>query len=912
MLMPNANPHRLIKMPNMRSQDLFMKTTTNQKFLKLVEQGLNQVEAEHTFLVDAFVDVLQSMGQERAAGLIKGRLKQVSPDHLDDACVQAVSFYFQLLNLAEEHVANSMRRTREATLGVACEPGHWGHYLSRLKDARIQPATVRKQISELWVEPVFTKHPTEAKRWSVLGIHREIVRLLRHREGERTPREAEQNANQVRAIIERLWLTGEIYMHKPQVKDELENLLYYLREVFPSVFNRLDENLEYAWRETWPEEAPLQLEELPHLQFGSWVGGDRDGHPLVTAEVTAATFETMRSTAVQIIRTRLQELAQRLTFSEVRSEVPKPLLKQLKAWGGDARTQEPWHSYVTLLSEQIDTLTEQALRDHLNQLSAWLNEASATRSANSCVRPLLRLLDSIGLHLARIDIRQNSEFYENALSQMMAAAGVDDAKNFSSWSEADKIAFLNHELSTPRPLTHASMSLPKEATEARDTLAVVAQHIRQHGPAGVGALIVSMTRNLVDLLTVYVLAKEVGLTYQDEGQLRCMLPVVPLYETYEDLERAPGISDAFLSHPCTRHSLRIGDPDTKPRFIIMLGYSDSNKDTGILASQWILKSAQSKLFDVGEDHGVKIAFFHGRGGTVGRGAGPTHRFLEALPEGSLDGGIRVTEQGEVIAQKYNTPATATANLEWLLAGSLGAQLLAAKQTTNKVIDDAMETLAKRSRVAYRELLEAPGFIDFYRQATPIDAIEQSRIGSRPSRRTGKTSIEDLRAIPWVFSWNQSRFYVPGWYGVGSALDALEAEAPEAYLALRDNLQATPFLRYVFYNVESSISSSDEKWMRTYADLVTDVALRERILGQIIDERTRTVQHLDKLFTRSLPERRPRFYKTLTERDVPLAALHKKQIDLLQQARASDQLDSTTTDNLLRVVNAIAAGLRTTG
>lgn len=912
MLMPNANPHRWIKMPNMRSKDLLMKTTTNQKFLKLVEQGLNQVEAEHTFLVDAFVDVLQSMGQEPAAGLIKGRLKQVSPDHLDDACVQAVSFYFQLLNLAEEHVANSMRRTREATLGVACEPGHWGHYLSRLKDARIQPDTVRKQISELWVEPVFTKHPTEAKRWSVLGIHREIVRLLRHREGERSPREAEQNANQVRAIIERLWLTGEIYMHKPQVKDELENLLYYLREVFPTVFNRLDENLDYAWRETWPEEAPLQLEELPHLQFGSWVGGDRDGHPLVTAKVTAETFETMRSTAVQIIRTRLQELAQRLTFSEVRSKVPKPLLKQLKAWGGEARTQEPWLSYVTLLSEQIDTLTEQALRDHLNQLSAWLNEANATRSANSCVRPLLRLLDSIGLHLARIDIRQNSEFYENALSQMMVAAGVDDAKNFSSWSEAEKIAFLNHELSTPRPLTHASMSLPKEATEARDTLAVVAQHIRKHGSAGVGALIVSMTRNLADLLTVYVLAKEVGLTHQEEGQLRCILPVVPLFETYEDLESGPGISDAFLSHPCTRHSLRIGDPDTKSRFIIMLGYSDSNKDTGILASQWILKSAQSKLFDVGQDHGVKIAFFHGRGGTVGRGAGPTHRFLEALPEGSLDGGIRVTEQGEVIAQKYNTPATATANLEWLLAGSLGAQLLAAKQPTNKVIDDAMETLAKRSRSAYRELLEAPGFIDFYRQATPIDAIEQSRIGSRPSRRTGKTSIEDLRAIPWVFSWNQSRFYVPGWYGVGSALDALEAEAPEAYSALRDNLQATPFLRYVFYNVESSISSSDEEWMRTYADLVTDVAIRERILGQIIDERTRTVQHLSKLFTRSLPERRPRFCKTLAERDVPLAALHKKQIDLLQQARASDQLDSATTDNLLRVVNAIAAGLRTTG
>jgi phosphoenolpyruvate carboxylase len=440
----------------------------------------------------------------------------------------------------------------------------------------------------------------------------------------------------------------------------------------------------------------------------------------------------------------------------------------------------------------------------------------------------------------------------------------------------------------------------------------VAKHIKRHGTSGVGALIVSMTRNLVDLLTVYVLAKEVGLTYQNDGQLRCVLPVVPLFETYEDLERAPAISHDFLSHPCTRHSLGIGHPDTKPRFIIMLGYSDSNKDTGIFASQWILKSAQSKLVDVGADHGVKITFFHGRGGTVGRGAGPTHRFLEALPEGSLNGGIRVTEQGEVIAQKYNTPATATANLEWLLAGSLGAQLLATKVTPNKTVDSAVETLAKSSRAAYRRLLEAPGFIQFYREATPIDAIEQSRIGSRPSRRTGKASLEDLRAIPWVFSWNQSRYYVPGWYGVGSALDALEADSPEAYKAIKDNLQTQPFLRYVFYNIESSISSSDEKWMRTYAGLVQDAEIRKRILGQILDERNRTVQHLEKLFPRPLPERRPRFFKTLSERDIPLAALHKKQIDLLQQSRASEKPDAAATDQLLRVVNAIAAGLRTTG
>lgn len=889
-----------------------MSASTKNQFLQLVEQGLTQVEEEHTFLVEAFVDVLTTMGHESAAALIRGRLKTASPDALDDDCVQAISFYFQLLNLAEEHVANSIRRTREAKLGMSSEPGHWGAYLSQLKAARIKPATIRSHLKDLWVEPVFTKHPTEAKRWSVLGLHREIVRLLRHREGERTPKEAKQNAEQIRTIVERLWLTGEIYMHKPQVKDELDNLLYYLREVFPSVFSRLDDNLEHAWQETWPKEAPLDYTELPHLQFGSWVGGDRDGHPLVTAEVTKETFCTMRQTAVQIIRTRLEDLAQKLTLTEARSTCPTALLKQIKDWGGDNTTQEPWLVFVSILAEKIETFSETDLRTHLKDLSDWLNETGAKRSAIGYVRPLLRLLDSIGLHLARIDIRQNSEFYEKALSQMMTAAGVQDAQNFPNWTEDQKLAFLNQELSSPRPLTHASMALPAEATEARETLAVVAHHIKNHGTAGVGALIVSMTRNLADLLTVYVLAKEVGLTYQEDGQLRCILPVAPLYETYEDLEAAPAISQAFLSHPCTRHSLRIGDPNTSPRFIIMLGYSDSNKDTGILASQWILKSAQSKLVKVGEDHGVKIIFFHGRGGTVGRGAGPTHRFLEALPEGSLNGGLRVTEQGEVIAQKYNTPATATANLEWLLAGSLGAQILAPKVPKNTLVDSAMETLAKSSRGTYRELLDADGFLQFYREATPIDAIEQSRIGSRPARRTGKATLDDLRAIPWVFSWNQSRYYVPGWYGVGSALDALENQSPEAYQAIKDNLQTTPFLRYVFYNIESSISSSDEKWMRTYASLVKDSKIRKRILQQILDERSRTVQQLEKLFTRPLPIRRPRFFKTLSERDIPLAALHKKQIDLLKQFRANEEQAPAATDQLLRVVNAIAAGLRTTG
>lgn len=890
-----------------------MSQTNRTDFLKLVQTGLAQVEEEHQFLLGAFIEVLTDMGEVESAALLTGGFDAADNDEpLGDDAVQAISFSFQLLNLAEEHVADSVRRTRESKLGTSAEPGHWGYYLKRLKDEGFGPDVVRRAIAALQVEPVFTKHPTEAKRWSVLELHREIVRLLRAREMARTEREIARCHTQARGVIERLWLTGEVNHKKPRVEDELDNLLYYLSEVFPSTLHRLDDNLQNAWLETWPDEAPLKVGDLPHLQFGSWVGGDRDGHPLVTSEVTASTLARMHSTALNILREALRRLARQLPLTESHSEIPEGLVLALREWGIENPGQEPWRTYVEALIERLETVRRPELYEKIEELAEWLELAKAKLTAVYHVRPLLRLLDSIGLHLARTDIRQNSAFHEKALSQMMVAAAIEDGANFANWTEAKKLAFLEHELSTPRPLTHPSMHLPKEADDVRQAFGVVAAHIDAYGPDGIGALIVSMTRNLCDLLTVYVLAKEVGLTHQSENGLVCELPVVPLYETYEDLERGPAITDAFLAHPCTQRSLRIGESDTDPRQMIMLGYSDSNKDTGILGSQWVLFNAQRNLVAAGLKHGVKTTFFHGRGGTIGRGAGPTHRFLEALPEQSLDGGLRVTEQGEVIAQKYNTPATATANLEWLLAGSLGAQLLATRHPLPEAVSAVMTRIVSESRRAYRALLDAPDFMTFYRQATPIDAIEQSRIGSRPSRRTGQATLDDLRAIPWVFSWNQSRFYLPGWYGVGSALDLLEKDGPDVYEAFQKSIQSTPFLRYVFYNVESSLASSDENWMRTYAGLVKEADVRERLLVQILDERTRTQSHLNKLFSRPLPERRPRFYETIQKREAPLTRLHHRQIKLLRETRAAERVDEDTVDQLLRVVNAIASGLRTTG
>lgn len=888
-----------------------MNESTRSQFIELVQEGLAQVEDENKFLIGALVDVLEGLGEQTAASLVKGELKDITADELDAAGVQAISFSFQLLNLAEEHVANSVCRTREAKLGPAAEPGHWGHYLNRLKENGFEPATIREELRELQVEPVFTKHPTEAKRWSVLGVHREIVRILRERENIRTAREEEHCAKKVRAVIERLWLTGELYLSKPQVKDELNNLLYYLSEVFPAMFNRLDDNLQNAWRETWPEESPLIPADLPQLQFGSWVGGDRDGHPLVTSEVTATTLRTMQKSAQNVLRLRFEGLSEKLSLTKASSDCPPKLLAQLEAWKISDGLEEPWRAYVGALIKRLDKFSAAELKTHLEDLAYWLESANASRTVEVYLRPILRLLDSIGLHLARIDIRQNSTFYEKALGQMMIAAGIKDAEHFTEWTEERKLVFLDQELTTPRPLTHASVKLPHEATEVRKTFAIIANHIEQYGADGLGALIVSMTRNLCDLLTVYVLAKEVGLTRSLNGRLYCSLPVVPLFETYEDLEAAPGISDAFLSHPCTIDSLEIKSSDPS-RFMVMLGYSDSNKDTGILASQWVLFNAQRNLVEIGQKHGVKVTFFHGRGGTVGRGAGPTHRFLEALPLHSLDGGLRVTEQGEVIAQKYNTPSTATANLEWLMAGSLGAKLLATLSPMPDDISRAMDKMVEISRSAYRGLLDAPDFIQFYREATPIDAIERSRIGSRPARRTGQATLEDLRAIPWVFSWNQSRYYLPGWYGVGSALDGLERDSAEEYAVIKAHLQKTPFLRYVFYNIESSLASSDVDWMRKYAKLVQSDNVRGKILSRILNERELTEEHLDRLFERPLPERRPRFYKTIQKREASLTLLHQKQIELLKAIRATEHEDLKLTDNLLSVVNAIASGLRTTG
>ncbi|MEM8867606.1 MAG: phosphoenolpyruvate carboxylase [Verrucomicrobiota bacterium] len=884
-----------------------LKTTDH--YSTIVKDGFEAVEEVHLYLTKAFASLLERQGEPGAAQLVREKFlgEQNSEDLLSVAGIQAHSYYFQLLNIAEEYVANLTRQRRENEIGPSADRGHWGSYFEILKDKGVASSTIREALGKVIVEPVFTKHPTEAKRWSVLRIHREIVDELGKRDSCKSIYDEAACDTRIDTLLESLWLNGELFTRKPKISDELNNLLYYLREVIPATHPKIDAKLFYAWKKTWPEENPLELDKLPHLHFGSWVGGDRDGHPLVTAEVTKETLGILRESALKALRERLDTLARKLAFAPHQTPPPTELLETISDMDAEHPEEEPWRFYVRKLSSELESSSAVQLTADLKQLASWLRDAKAEFIVETNIEPLIRLIGCIGFHLARVDVRQNSTFHEKALSQMMQQAGIEDARNYQNWDEDKRVAFLNAELENPRPMTHASTPLPHEATAVRDVYTVLADEVQAHGTGALGTLIVSMTRSLSDLLTVYVLCKEVGLCYKDEEGMKSLLPVVPLYETYEDLEGAPAITSLFLSHPVTKRSL-----GADPCLSIMLGYSDSNKDTGILASQWVLQRAQRRLVKTAEDHGVDVQFFHGRGGTVGRGAGPTHRFMEALPKNALKGGLRTTEQGEVIAQKYNTSETAAANLEALVASTLGAHILGQDQETPEGLIEAMDLLSASSQERYRAFLQKPGFMEFYRQATPIDAIEQSRIGSRPSRRTGQATLDDLRAIPWVFSWNQSRFYLPGWYGVGTALKSLSENNPDSFAYIKENIQKIAFLRYVFYNVESSITSADTKWITAYSKLVKDAELRHSFLDTIIEEHALTQEYLLKLFGRPLTARRPRFWKTLKDREAPLDTLHANQIELLKKMRAESEPQPETVETLLLIINAIASGLRTTG
>jgi phosphoenolpyruvate carboxylase len=889
------------------------------------ETELRKSDEDVQFLLDCFQQCLRSIGEAELAEFTGYAFRSPSSNRLPlpRRGAAALSLAFQLVSMAEENAANQARRLRETAEGPSSAPGTWPDQLERLRQAAVTELEIRSALPRIHVQPVLTAHPTEAKRTAVLERQREIYLLLVERENSnRTPMEQAALRQQLQAAIERLWRTGEIQVDRPDVDSEIRSTLHYIANVFPGVVQTMGERFRQSWEWAFPDsKAP----DPPRLTFGSWVGGDRDGHPFVTTAVTRAALDSLRIHAIEVLRQQLTNLAANLSISDAVQRAPPQIYDQLVLFERTRNTdnsQEPWRRYVQVMIDRLPQGVPDArsygraweLAHDLGLLAKALVQNGAHAIALDQVAPVQCLLAAYQFHGAALDIRQNSAFHSRAICQLLEAAGIDSSP-YANGSEAQRRQWMDQELLSPRPFTVSTATLAPEAAASVELFSLLREWISAHGAAGIGSFVVSMTHAPSDLLAVYLLAREAGLVRGPAGELVAEIAVTPLFETIDDLESGASILAEFLAHPMVKRSLRFiqeRDETEHPIQEVMLGYSDSNKDGGILASQWSLRKAQIQMAAVAQDAGVELRFFHGRGGTIGRGAGPMNAFLAALPHGTLQNGIRITEQGEVIAQKYANRLTAALHLERMSAGATRWSVMHRQPSPEPIPDlvDLMDAASLASRRAYQELVCAPGFVEFFSQATPIDAIEQSRIGSRPARRTGRRTVEDLRAIPWVFSWSQARYNLPGWYGIGSAFEQVCGNDEVRWHLFPKAAKEWPFLSYLLHNVEFSVAASDEDIMAEYAHLVDDSGLRERILRQILAEYQLTKNVLDRLYPGERGVRRPRLLMAIDMRRTALAHLHREQIALLKEWRAEQAEEVLSA--LLVTVNAIAGGLKTTG
>ena len=902
-----------------------------------LSRGFEKIHEDLSFLMHCFREVLEELGETELAQSLPWISEVKVSSEANPRLSQTYSIAFQLLNMVEENVAAQVRRARESDLGLASEAGLWADQLERVKRAGLSESEIAAQLPSIRVEPVLTAHPTEAKRLAVLDQHRALYYLLVQRENQMyTPHEQIAIRDEIKVTLERLWRTGEVHRTKPIVAEERRNVVHYLRDVFPIVLRDVDLRLRQSWSEAGFEpEALSSPDQFPRIRFGTWVGGDRDGHPLVTAQVTRETFFELREAALETLINAMDRVVEQLTLSGNDQVAPPYLVEGIERLTTETSIgierllfrEEPWRQFAFLIQKKLQqTLQDKGyqsaadLRSDLILLSSALDAVGAVRIGRTEVWPVIRIVDVFGFHGAVLDIRQNSQFHDQAIAQLLTAAGIPVPKPYPEQTQEERLPLLLAELNSRRPFLAPDVSVGPEADAVLSCYRVLKEYRDRFGLRGIGSLIVSMTRGVADLFAIYLFAREVGLWRETPEGPASEIHVVPLFETIEDLEAAPAIVADYLQHPFVRRSVHL-QADIRgseyPVQQIMLGYSDSNKDSGLLTSQWALHRAQKEITKVADAAGIQVRYFHGRGGTISRGAGPTHRFLEALPHQTIRGDIRLTEQGETIAQKYANRITAAYNLEILLAGVAGITLRQKNQPEPPDrINEIASELSDASRAAYRNLLGHPNFLDFFRTATPIDALELSSIGSRPSRRTGRQTLTDLRAIPWVFSWTQSRYYLPGWFGIGTALQAMTQDGAKLELLLELG-RTSSFLRFVLTNAETNICSAELSLMELYASLCPDDEGVRYVFSVIKEEFLLTHQLLSQALGGGSADRRPRFSKTLQIRADGLLALHVQQVGLLRTWRQAVGAGATTDADRLFAdvmvsINAIASGLRTTG
>ncbi len=858
--------------------------------------------------------------------------------------VRAFSYFSHLANIAEDQHHNRRRRAH-ALAGSAPQQGSVAFALSKLDAAGVSGATVRGFLKDALISPVLTAHPTEVQRKSILDAEHEIARLLAERDRTPTPKELLRNTELLRAKIATLWQTRMLRYSKLTVADEIDNALSYYRITFLRELPALYEDIEAEIAAQYPARAGQrkgQERTPPFVQMGSWIGGDRDGNPNVDADTMRHALVRQSTTIFDFYLDEVHALGAELSCSTLMVPVT-PALQELAAHSPDAsahRTDEPYRRaligcYARLAATARQLGAANILRQEVGAADAYpdaaafghdlrvIEESLLAHHGAALIKPrlaaLMRATEIFGFHLAALDMRQNSDVHERVLAELLATAGV--TPRYAELAEDDKVALLLAELTNPRLLTSPFVAYSPE-TESELTILRTAREIRRrYGARAIRNYIISHTETVSDLLEVMLLQKETGLSADAEpGPM-----VIPLFETIPDLRCAAGIMEAWMALPpvCTQIE-RQGRLQE-----VMLGYSDSNKDGGFLTSNWELYKAEIALVRVFERAGIKLRLFHGRGGTVGRGGGPSYEAILAQPAGTVNGQIRLTEQGEIIASKFSNPEIGRRNLELLVAATFEASLmphaLAGKEARKRAgFEATMEELSERGYAAYRDLVYGTaGFTDYFFAATPIAEIAEMNIGSRPASRKSTRRIEDLRAIPWGFSWGQCRLLLPGWYGFGSAVsswldDSADAKARAKKLAtLRAMHRNWPFFATLLSNMDMVLSKTDLAVASRYAELVPDKKLRKSIFKRIVDEHERSGACLALITgARERLAGNPLLARSIKNRFAYLDPLNHLQVELIKRHRAAQRTEQENDDRVRRgillAINGIAAGLRNTG
>lgn len=841
--------------------------------------------------------------------------------------IRAFTHFALLANVAED-IHRERRRAVHEAAGEPPQDSSLAATYRKLDDARLDAAAVADALTGALVSPVITAHPTETRRRTVFDTQHHITELMRLRlHGQTRTDTGRDIETELRRHILTLWQTALVRLSRLKISDEIETGLRYYPAAFLDVIPRVNAEVRSALQQRFPG---TELLATPILRPGSWIGGDRDGNPNVTADVVRLATGRAAFTAFTHYFGEITALEEELSMSARLVQVTAGVQALADACAEPARSDEPYrralraiHARLTATAGQIlDRRPERELDlglpaydtpgqllDDLDALDASLRANGSAVLADDRLGRLREAVRVFGFHLSGLDMRQNSEVHEQVIAELLAWAGVHP--DYASLSEDERVALLAAEIGTRRPLIGPGADLSELAAKELGIVAAAARAVRVFGAEAVPNYIISMCQSVSDMLEAAVLLKEAGLLDVSADQPYAPVGIVPLFETIDDLQRGSAILESALDVPVYAAAVAARNGHQE----VMLGYSDSNKDGGYLAANWALYRAELDLVESARKTGIRLRLFHGRGGTVGRGGGPSYDAILAQPPGAVKGSLRITEQGEVIAAKYAEPRIAHRNLETLLAATLESTLLDTEglgefaESAYAVLDD----LAARAQRAYAELVhETPGFVEYFKQSTPVSEIGALNIGSRPTSRKPTTAISDLRAIPWVLAWSQSRVMLPGWYGTGSAFEEYIAGDDAKLDTLRDLYQRWPFFRTVLSNMAQVLAKSDLGLAARYSELVADEDLRARVFDKIVAEHERTVR-MHGLITGQddLLADNPALARSVFNRFPYLEPLNHLQVELLRRFRSGDE-DELVQRGILLTMSGLASALRNSG